>query len=383
MDASTTDAQLIRQIHAAPHRAVIAATGGGSRAVADLLAVPGASRTVLEAVVPYSAAALTEWLHGTPDQFCSSHTARQMAMAAYRRAERLRSAEAGETYSVVGVGCTASLASDRPKRGPHRVHVAAQSAASTWSWSLELQKDRRSRDEEETVAARLIVGLLAEACGIENRAAIELLPGETIERRRTDAAAEWAELLAGTIRRTDRRPGFMPRGDAPRIVMPGSFHPLHEGHRRMAALAAKKLGAPVDFELSIENVEKPPLDFEEMNDRAAQFADDVRIWFTHAPRMKQKAALFPGAVIVCGVDTLLRVADPKFACGSATERDRDVAEIAKLGCRFLVFGRLIPAGFETLDDIAIPAALRQICIGVPESEFRVDVSSTELRRAND
>ena len=33
---------------------VVAVTGGGSQAIADLLTVPGASATVLEAVVPYS-----------------------------------------------------------------------------------------------------------------------------------------------------------------------------------------------------------------------------------------------------------------------------------------------------------------------------------------
>ena len=65
---------------------VLAITGGGSGAIADLLEVPGGSRTVLEAVVPYSAAALVEFLRGKPEQFCSARTARAMAMAAFQRA---------------------------------------------------------------------------------------------------------------------------------------------------------------------------------------------------------------------------------------------------------------------------------------------------------
>jgi hypothetical protein len=161
--------------------------------------------------------------------------------------------------------------------------------------------------------------------------------------------------------------------------MPGSFHPLHAGHRRMAEIAAAKLGETVHYELSVENVEKPPLDFIEMADRGAQFPADVRVWFTRAPLMKQKAALFPGATIICGIDTLLRVADPKFAGGSETERDHDVAEIASHGNRFLVFGRTMPHGFETLDDVTLPDALRRISTGVPECEFHADISSTELR----
>jgi len=372
---------VIRRIHAAPPLAVLAVTGGGSGAISALLAVPGASQTVLEAVVPYSSQALVDFLRCTPEQFCSSYAARQMAMAAFRRAETLRAADPGDVRPIVGIGCTASLASDRPKRGAHRVHLAAQSATTTWSWSVELAKGRRSRAEEEAVAAALVIGLLAEACGLTDLPEFPLFEGETIVRRRTDALPSWIELAAGTVRRTDARPGVAPRETAATAVLPGSFNPLHDGHRQMAAVAAAKLGVPVDFELSIENVEKPPLDFQEMHDRASQFDPNVRVWFTRAPRMKQKAALFPGAYIVCGMDTLLRVADVRFAGGSDSQRDADVAEIASHGCRFLVFGRATAAGFETLDDVTLPPALRAICIGVPEAEFRVDVSSTEVRQS--
>lgn len=382
MNSSPTH-DLIRRIHEAPYRAVLAATGGGSRAISDLLAVGGASRTVLEAIVPYSSAALIDCLGRTPEQFCSSHTARQMAMVAYRRAEKLRGAETGATWPVVGLGCTASLASDRPKQGPHRVHLAAQTGTATHSWSLELQKNVRSRDQEESVVAAVLLDLLAEVCELGDRPLPPTLSGETVVRRRTDAPQEWCDLLAGECARTDVRPNYTPTHEPPRAVLCGAFNPLHDGHRRMAALASDLLGVPVDYELSIENVEKPPLDFEEMAIRADQFRSGVRLWFTRAPRMKQKAALFPGATIVCGIDTLLRVADPQFASGSEAQRDRDLAEIAQHGCKFLVFGRQTPRGFETLESVTIPDALRRLSTGVPESAFRADVSSTAIRTGND
>jgi len=47
---------------------VVALTGGGSGALAALLQTPGASRSVLEAAVPYSLASLIEWMGGKPDQ---------------------------------------------------------------------------------------------------------------------------------------------------------------------------------------------------------------------------------------------------------------------------------------------------------------------------
>ena len=78
--------QLVQEIHDSPTRIVLAAAGGGSRAIADLLEVPGGSRTLLEAVVPYSAAAMTAWLGGPTDEACSAATARAMAMVAFLRA---------------------------------------------------------------------------------------------------------------------------------------------------------------------------------------------------------------------------------------------------------------------------------------------------------
>ena len=116
----------------------LAVTGGGSGAISALLTVPGGSRTLLEAVVPYSSESQIEFLRTTPEHFCSPRTARLMAMAAFQRgisSSWLRRRESfswscganwqsatSTGYDPIGVACTASLASDRPKRGAHRIH---------------------------------------------------------------------------------------------------------------------------------------------------------------------------------------------------------------------------------------------------------------------
>ena len=153
MSMSDSLAELTRRIHDAGRRGVIVVTGGGSGAIARLVGTPGASRTVLEALVPYSSAALVEFLRGKPEGFCNAATARSMAMAAYRRACRLWEVEGApgapngeEPPALFGLGMTASLASYRPKRGAHRIHLAAQTAERTWSRSIELLKDLRTRE---------------------------------------------------------------------------------------------------------------------------------------------------------------------------------------------------------------------------------------------
>ena len=171
---------LVEQIHAAPTRIVLAVAGGGSGAIAALLEVPGASRTVLEVVVPYCEAAMVDWLGGPPDRACSHRTAQAMAASAFRRARRY-----GDPHApVAGVAATASLATDRPRRGSHRVHLAMQTDRVAVTWSLDLRKGARSRAEEERLVTRLVLNVVAEACGVSGRLELDLLPGESVDESR-------------------------------------------------------------------------------------------------------------------------------------------------------------------------------------------------------
>ncbi|HEY6598024.1 MAG TPA: hypothetical protein VIZ30_01870, partial [Pseudomonadales bacterium] len=65
---------LVERLHTSPHSGVIAVTGGGALLLADLLTVPGASATVLEANVPYAGAALVNFIGAAPEQACSVET---------------------------------------------------------------------------------------------------------------------------------------------------------------------------------------------------------------------------------------------------------------------------------------------------------------------
>ena len=67
---------IVEGIHASGRRCVLAITGGGSGAIAALLRVPGGSRVLLEAIVPYERGALVELLGREPEQACSAETGR-------------------------------------------------------------------------------------------------------------------------------------------------------------------------------------------------------------------------------------------------------------------------------------------------------------------
>lgn len=163
-------------------------------------------------------------------------------------------------------------------------------------------------------------------------------------------------------------------------LLPGSFHPIHEGHWGLARVAENILGMPVAFELSVVNVDKAELSVGEVERRLTQFAGRADVWVTRAPRFLDKAALFPGAVFVVGADTALRLVEPRYYGNDPVQPTAALASVRRHGCRFLVAGRVDPAGkFVTLDDVPIVAAFRDLFIPIASEFFRSDTSSTALR----
>jgi nicotinamide mononucleotide (NMN) deamidase PncC len=370
--------ELITRLHESSPPFVLALTGGGAAAAGWLLAVPGGSRTVLEVIVPYAEQAVCEFLGNRPESFCSVATARAMAAGAWQRAGWL-----APGATVAGVGCTASLRSDRPKRGDHRFHLAVHTADRRRTWSLTLAKEQRDRAAEETVLDIVLLNALAESFGIAERLMVPLLPGEEIHTEMEAAADLLAELLAGRAAVVCREPDgrFHTDGPRPGLLLSGSFNPLHEGHCTLVALAGRLHGLPAAFELTVVNADKPPLEPGEVRRRLEQFTWRAPVWLTRAPMFADKAALFPGAVFLVGADTAERIVQPRFYHGSEEQMAEALGSFRAHGCRFLVAGRVDCSGvFRSADDLCIPPACRDLFTGLPASAFRLDVSSTQLRK---
>lgn len=168
-------------------------------------------------------------------------------------------------------------------------------------------------------------------------------------------------------------------GPAAGAIFPGAFNPLHAGHRRLVAAAQSRLGLSVFFEISLHNVDKAPLTADQAQHRLHQFAPEDRVLLTRAATFETKAALFPRSVFLVGVDTVRRIGQSRYY-RSPDHQALSYASLQQQRCRFLVFGREDGNTFLTLDDIRLPSALRALCDGVTETEFRMDISSSELRR---
>ena len=365
---------LIERLHQQPHQFVIAITGGGTSAISELLAIPGASNTLLESMVPYSQESLKQYLGFDPLQAVSQNTARQMAMRAYLRAKKLE-----PHGSVIGLGSTAAITTNRDRKGDDRCFVAAQSDHHTAEFSLVLDKSN-DRLTQEQHCQRLILSAMAHACGLEDNDLHNLIhdnktpvaQASAAQMRQANAPLPWQQLLIGTANSTQS--GVT----SPQILFPGAFNPLHAGHLKMIDYAEQKLGQQVTLEISTFNVDKPPLDYLDMQDRVGLLQDHPHV-FTNAPTFLDKSHLFPGAGFIVGYDTIIRIANPKYYDNSVTKRDAAIRSLKENKHRFLVFGRSLGDAYLTLRHADIPSALKELCDEVSEAEFRVDISSSEIR----
>ena len=371
--------QLISALHASGRKAALAITGGGSGAVGELLRVPGGSRLLIEAQVPYDERALATFLGSVPAQACSSDTAIAMAQSARARAARL--VPAGT--DLVGLGATAALVSDRPRRGEHRFHIAFANAASIAHCTCVLAKGRRDRGAEEDLVSRAIVLWLARACGIAAPSPRSVLDADEHYTETVVAAVDRIDqLLAGEHDRVTVQPDgqMMLSAPQPFVLFPGSFNPMHDGHVLLARVAEELRQQPLAFEISVANVDKPTLAGETVRHRLAQFAWKSPVELTRAPTFLDKSRLFPSTTFVIGADTAERLVAPKYYGDDELRMHVALEEIANTGSSFLVAVRIDAVGrVRALNDIPVPGRYADLFTEIPEHRFRVDTSSSEIR----
>lgn len=356
-----------------------AMAGGGSTALSALAGCKGASAVLIAGRLAYSRKAALKMRGFDGDAgFCSAAMAMDLAHAALDSAIGLADRP---RRRLIGVGVAAALATSPPRAGRDRAHLAVVGNGPAIGWHLDLQAWPGDRRYQETLtgAAALLAAWRGGGCGSVEPSGPDGLV-EALESEAQDPAYWIERVVRGRFpwASCDRGGSWSRRESPPAAVLAGSFDPLHEGHLGLAAAAEGHLGARVELELSLQNVDKDPLGISGAVDRVASVSGRAPLVIDCAATFVEKSALFPGAVFVVGADTAVRIVDPRYYQGDAGAMRTGLETIRANGCRFLVSGRKIAGryvGFEQLDLANAPDLFAEL----PESAFRLDISSSQIR----
>jgi hypothetical protein len=157
-------------------------------------------------------------------------------------------------------------------------------------------------------------------------------------------------------------------------VYPGSFNPLHDGHKDIFNLM-KSTHSDRLFETSITRWDKPVLSHDDLENRLKQFVDYAPIIITNVARFVDKAGLlrryFHSVRFHIGMDTLKRM----------FENDYGLLGFQGIHAEFVVHERIVNGTHETLSSFfASPESQPVNCVPGPPRDIKsMSISSTEIR----
>lgn len=346
-------------------RLFVAASGAGATLQGRLWETPGASNFLVGAAFPYDTEATTEFLGYRPEKFVAVETALDLARTSFMKACR-----ATEGKSPVGLGITASVAGNRIHRGPHEAYLGIVTPTRESVVRVRLEKGlgiEQRREDEQKIVDQALSTILREA-GITFRVpSIDPLEEETV----------WEGGPGPLLRPFFRLDGT--RSEAPKdgrdlLLVPGTFNPLHFGHRKMAEEASTRSRRSPVFMITMKPPHREALTIPETLQRVSQLKGvDCLVDWDNALYI-QKARRYPGAAFAIGADAFDRMLDPRWC-----DVPEMLREFRELRTCFYVADRTVDGRkFDVFEILSRRGVLLTPNFVVP-LHGTWEVSSTELR----
>jgi nicotinic acid mononucleotide adenylyltransferase len=349
------------------------ATGAGSGIQKQIWNTVGCSSFFVGAAFPYASKLSAKALGYKPEQFVSAEMSIDFAMSAY-----IQAFEFGK--KCIGIGLTASVASNRMHRGDHRIFVSAFSEEGCFTTYAVLAKGvgAEARSVDGSISDDLAIAAILHAAGYNN----VLSKDDNIHHFDSNSPALQSIYSKPYFNKLGQRLLLSELNTDNIVFYPGNFNPIHEGHlgasQAVLNTIASRFGKRKDvvFTTTMDPPHKKALSAAEVLQRAAALQGHDFLVTTNDARYIDKARAYPGASFIIGADALIRMLDPKW--GIATQDLLD--EFTKLNTTFFVLGRLIDGRFLTLHDIEdqFPILYKYQKTFEPVAG-RWDISSTEIR----
>jgi nicotinic acid mononucleotide adenylyltransferase len=350
----------------------IAATGAGVSVLASLWKRPGASRYLQGYSFPYNEAQLADYLgHPNPlgRSFCSKEVALDMAAESYIRARSANIKQEVLGRTCVGIGISATVATDREHRGEHRVHMVAVTPTKVWHRKTVLYKavGQAARILDDETITDLMLTMLQEA--------LDLVPGDAVDSLDQVLYQQLHEFPYFQI---GYRSADLPSASQwPHVFLAGTFDPLHDGHRLMADIVSNR----TIFRLCTVPLHKPVLDAHGILERVATFRAERRpLLLECEPCFINKFLHHPTSQWILGTDTLDRMIDPKWGI----PLERLWKTILDTCTTFRIFEREIEGKVLTMEEVlhkySCPPLVDLVFLKVPAKI--PNISSTNLRQAS-
>jgi hypothetical protein len=364
----------------------VMATGGGGDIISELAQFGGSSRIYSGGSFPYATSETARILGYTPSKYVSAEVSEGLATAAYLQAQRNWIEDQSRTEApprFIGLGITAAIASNRPRRGEDAVWISVQTPEGLSSQKYLLAKDHgdTTRSLHNDAITSLGLNTLAITVGatplsLSNETVIEGL-SENNQCRIHPAKTPRLTLDHPCLVRRDGSLGDFSEVDPNRyVIYPGSFRGFTAGHHLVARKAAEQSGKQVLLEISVTNVDKPAIEESEASRRLHGFRGLFDAVLVQAPLFTQKSILYPRATtFAVGMDTAKRLVDTRYYSGKAA-RDEALELFRRRDNRFLVMSRRDSSGaLETIEQVSELQDYLDIFTALPGS---LDVSSTAL-----
>ncbi len=306
----------------------IACAGGVERILGLFTEHPGASRVYLGGISCYHRQGLARFCGRLlTEECCSRDAALALASASFREAESM---VAPSYVPIHGIGITATMQTLHEVRGGHRVWFARVGRLAVESANLELDTTQSRLEQVETAVSWIVSQIRLQPPG-----GVQLAENLQFAHLAIEGAMKSPMIFLRSGELAPLDPSYLRH----KIILPGSFNPLHYGHLRIAQELYNLTGKEVVFEICLKNADesKPPLTASYLANRLAHFRGGHELIVSNLSLFVDKAAIFRCDFAV-GSDTWRRILDPAyFRKGDSV--DSLLSEFKKLGINVYVFER--------------------------------------------